>query len=202
VTPLGDVQLLSTHDQMLGGADGQEYLGAVFPAHPDYSRIICQDALLVGQRLAKEGVLGRFAIDFVVVKDGADEWQSYAIEINLRKGGTTAPYLILQFLTDGGYDAEEGVYLTAERQPRFYVASDHVEHESFRLFTTSQLLDVVSSRGLHYSHVDQTGVVMHMMSDVGELGRLGVTAIGRSPEDARRVYDEFYAVLVEEAGRL
>src|SRR6185436_1796582 len=115
VTPLGDVQLLSTHDQMLGGADGQEYLGAVFPARPDYSRIICQDALLVGQRLAKEGVLGRFAIDFVVVKDGADEWQSYAIEINLRKGGTTAPYLILQFLTDGGYDAEEGVYLTAER---------------------------------------------------------------------------------------
>src|SRR6185369_18086451 len=61
VTPLGDVQLLSTHDQMLGGADGQEYLGAVFPARPAYSRIICQDALLVGQRLAKEGVLGRFA---------------------------------------------------------------------------------------------------------------------------------------------
>jgi hypothetical protein len=203
ITPLGDVQLLSTHDQMLGGADGQEYLGAVFPAHPDYSRLICRDALLVGQRLAKAGVLGRFAIDFVVVKNGPDgEWQSYAIEINLRKGGTTAPYLILQFLTDGAYDSQKGVFFTADGQPRYYVASDHVEHESFRLFNTSQLLDVVSARGLHYSHIDQMGVVMHMMSDAGELGRLGVTAIGRSPEDARRVYDEFRDVLVEEAGRL
>src|SRR5204863_7093643 len=144
--------------------DGQTYLGAVFPADPRYSRLICQDALRVGERLAKEGVLGRFAIDFVVVQDEDGEWHSYAIEINLRKGGTTAPYLILQFLTDGHYDAGEGVYLTADNQQRFYVSSDHVEDASYRRFTTSSLLDVVSSRGLHYSHLDQTGVVMQMMS--------------------------------------
>ena len=29
----------------------------------------------------------------------------YAIELNLRKGGTTHPFLTLQFLTDGTYDA-------------------------------------------------------------------------------------------------
>jgi hypothetical protein len=203
ITPLGDVQLLSTHDQMLGGDDGQAYLGAVFPAHTDYSRLICQDALLVGRRLAQEGVLGRFAIDFVVSReDESSHWTSYAIEINLRKGGTTAPYLILQFLTDGRYDADEGVFLTADGQQRFYVASDHVEDPSYRRFTTSSLLDVVSSRGLHFSQLDQTGVVMQMMSDVGEMGRLGVTAIGRSPEDARRIFDEFAAVLKQEAEHL
>ena len=33
--PDGTVELLSTHDQLLGGASGQMYLGCVFPADPD-----------------------------------------------------------------------------------------------------------------------------------------------------------------------
>ncbi len=32
VTPLGEVELLSTHDQLLGGPSGQSYLGCRFPA--------------------------------------------------------------------------------------------------------------------------------------------------------------------------
>ncbi len=35
VTPLGQVEALSTHDQMLGGPSGQAYLGCRFPARPD-----------------------------------------------------------------------------------------------------------------------------------------------------------------------
>ena len=53
--------------------------------------------------LAGEGALGRFGIDFVSVRRG-DRWESVAIEINLRKGGTTHPFLMLQFLTGGAYD--------------------------------------------------------------------------------------------------
>jgi hypothetical protein len=202
VTPLGDVQLLSTHDQLLGGADGQSYVGAVFPADPAYSRIISRDARKIGERLAREGVLGRFALDFIVRKNADGDWESYAIEINLRKGGTTAPFLILQFLTDGRYDAGSGVFLTAEDQTRYYVASDHVESEEYRRFNTTRLFDIVSVHGLHFNHADQTGVVMHMISDVGELGRLGVTAIGRTPDDAQRILKEFVGVLDEEAEKL
>ena len=36
--PDGSVELLSTHDQLLGGASGQSYLGCLFPADPAYSR--------------------------------------------------------------------------------------------------------------------------------------------------------------------
>ncbi len=32
-SPLKDVEVLSTHDQILGGATGQEFLGCRFPAH-------------------------------------------------------------------------------------------------------------------------------------------------------------------------
>ena len=38
VTPAGVVELLSTHDQLLGGASGQSYLGCAFPADPGYAR--------------------------------------------------------------------------------------------------------------------------------------------------------------------
>jgi hypothetical protein len=202
VTPLGEVQVLSTHDQLLGGEHGQSFVGALFPANPEYSRLITKDAQKIGERLAKEGVLGRFAIDFLVVKTANGNWDSYAIELNLRKGGTTAPYLIMQFLTDGRYDAEAGAFFTAEDSTRYYVASDHVEAKAYRAFNTTLILDAVSNHGLHYNHAGQTGVILHMISDVGELGRLGVTAIGRSPEEAQRIFDRFQAVLTDEANRL
>src|ERR1051325_7601623 len=115
VTPLGQVEQLSTHDQVLGGASGQTYLGCRFPADPAYAASIMREAAKVGARLAREGVVGRFAIDFVTVREHND-WKCYAIEINLRKGGTTHPFLTLQFLTDGAYDADKAVFTTALAQ--------------------------------------------------------------------------------------
>ena len=38
VTPLGEVELLSTHDQLLGGPSGQSYLGCRFPADFGYAQ--------------------------------------------------------------------------------------------------------------------------------------------------------------------
>jgi hypothetical protein len=92
VSPLGDVELLSTHDQLLGGPSGQSFLGCLFPASTEYAPAITREAAMVGRRLAKEGVLGRFALDFVVVRSSEGRgWDVYAIELNLRKGGTTIP---------------------------------------------------------------------------------------------------------------
>jgi len=114
VTPLGDVELLSTHDQVRGGPSGQSYLGCWFPADIADATAISAEAKVIGARLAREGVIGRFAIDFVSVRDAAGGWSSYAIELNLRKGGTTRSFLTLQFLTDGRYDTPSGLFLTAE----------------------------------------------------------------------------------------
>ncbi len=49
-----------------------------------------------------------FAVDFVVVQDDEGTWTPYAIELNLRKGGTTHPFLTLQFLCGGNYDGDVG----------------------------------------------------------------------------------------------
>ena len=88
---------------------GRATSAAAFPADSGYAPAIsARGRRRSAQRLAREGVLGRFAIDFVVVRDADGEWTPYAIELNLRKGGTTHPFLTLQFLTDGRYDAATG----------------------------------------------------------------------------------------------
>ena len=198
VTPLGKVELLSTHDQLLGGPTGQSYLGCVFPADTAYAPLITREAEKVGKRLAKEGVIGRFALDFVVVRGKDGKWEPYAIEINLRKGGTTHPFLTLQFLTDGTYDPETGIFTAPNGQQKFFVASDHVESPRYRTLAPNDLFDIVVRHNLHFDQTRQTGVVFHMMSALGELGRTGLTAVGNSHEDAKALYERAIAVLDEE----
>jgi hypothetical protein len=200
VTPLGKVELLSTHDQMLGGPSGQSYLGCTFPADPAYAAAITRDAAKVGDLLRDAGVVGRFALDFVVTRENdSAPWETYAIEINLRKGGTTHPFLTLQFLTGGAYDPESASFATPNGRKKFLVASDHVESPRYRGFTPDDLFDIVVRRGLHFGQVRQTGVVFHMLSALGSAGRLGLTAVGDSPEEARAIFEKTESVLDEEA---
>jgi len=199
ITPLGAVDLLSTHDQLLGGPSRQSYLGCVFPADTGYASLITREAAKIGRRLAKEGVIGRFALDFVVVRSSG-KWEPYAIEINLRKGGTTHPFLTLQFLTDGTYDPDTAIFTAPNGRQKFFVASDHVESPRYRTLTPDDLFDIVVRHNLHFGQTRQTGVVFHMMSALGELGRTGLTAVGNSHEDAKATYDRAVAVLDEETG--
>src|SRR5262249_56154511 len=135
ITRGGRFKFLSTHAQWLGGPTGKGSLGCFFPADTAYAGLITQEAAKVGRRLAKEGVIGRFALDFVVVRARDGTWEPYAIEINLRKGGTTHPFLTLQFLTDGTSNQETGIFTAPNGQHKFFVASDHVESPHYRTLT-------------------------------------------------------------------
>ncbi|MCW2810909.1 MAG: hypothetical protein JWP61_1367 [Friedmanniella sp.] len=197
--PDGSVELLSTHDQLLGGASGQSYLGCLFPADPAYSRLISGPAQRIGERLARAGALGRFAIDFVVVRNSSGGWSAYAIEINLRKGGTTHPFLTLQFLTDGSYDTDSGRFLTRQGEERHLVATDHLESDSLRSLSVDDLFDAVARHKLHFDQSSQTGVVFHMISSLSECGRVGMTAVGVTAEEALAIYDRAERTLLDEA---
>ena len=199
VLPDRSVELLSTHDQLLGGASGQTYLGCIFPADPAYSRLISEPAITIGERLAREGAIGRFALDFVVVRNGAGDWSAYAIELNLRRGGTTHPFLTLQFLTDGSYDGASGRFLLPSGEERHLVATDHLESSELRALAVEDLFDIVARHGLHFDQSRQAGVVFHMISSLSEHGRIGMTAVADSPGEAMRIYDEAKHVLLSEA---
>jgi len=199
VTPLGVVELLSTHDQLLGGTGGQRYLGCQFPADPEYAPMITREAKKVGTRLAKEGVLGRFAIDFVVVRSDKEAWQPYAIEVNLRKGGTTHPFLTLQFLTDGSYDPDRAVFLTPGGHEKHLVATDHLESPAYRAFSPDDLFDIAVRHGLHFDQTRETGVVFHMLALLAENGQIGLVAIGDSAAEADALYRRTQSVLDDES---
>ena len=199
VTPVGGVELLSTHDQVLGGPSGQSYLGCRFPADFGYARAISAEAEKVGRRLAREGVIGRFALDFVAVKDTSGGWTPYAIEINLRKGGTTHPFLTLQFLTDGRYDPNTALFLTPAGREKHLVATDHLESPLLRGLSIDDLFDIVARHGLHFDQARQNGVVFHMISCLTEHGRVGLTAVGDTPAQADATYQRAEKILLSEA---
>jgi hypothetical protein len=199
VTPTGDVELLSTHDQVLGGPSGQSYLGCRFPADFNYAPAISAEASIIGARLAREGVIGRFAIDFVSVREAGGGWTSYAIELNLRKGGTTHPFLTLQFLTGGRYDGRTGLFLTQDGAEKHLVATDHLESDSLRALTVEDLFDIVARHRLHFDQSRQVGVVFHMISCVTEHGRVGLTAVGNTPAEAETMYRRAERTLLDEA---
>ncbi len=195
ITPLGAVELLSTHDQLLGGPTGQSYLGCRFPADEAYAATISREAKKIGDRLAKEGVLGRFALDFVVARTKGGPWHAFGIEINLRKGGTTHPFLTLQFLTDGTYDPVAAVFTAPGGRRKHFVASDHVESPAYRTLTPEDLFELALRNGLHFDQTRLTGIVFHMMSALPECGRTGLTAVGDSAEEADRLSRRFLEVL-------
>lgn len=198
-TPLGEVELLSTHDQILGGPSGQSYLGCRFPANAEYGPAIMREAEKVGRRFAREGIVGRYAMDFVVVKNDKGKWEPYAIEVNLRKGGTTHPFLTLQYLTGGRYHANVGEFRTLRGQAKYYVATDHMESHDYRALTPDDLFDVASKNRLHFNHTTQTGIVFHMMSALGDRGRFGFTAIADSHKDANALYAQTVELIDAEA---
>jgi hypothetical protein len=194
ITPLGHCEIISTHDQLLGGETGQIFIGAKFPAAKEYATEIGKMGIAVARAFKQKGVLGRFAIDFISVKE-AGGWKHYAIEVNLRKGGTTHPYLMLQFLTDGEYNDDKGVYYTANGQPRYYFASDNLRSEQYRGLTPHDLIDIAMIHNLHYDGSSQEGVMFHLIGALSQFGKLGVVCIGSTPERAEYFYNETVKVL-------
>jgi PGM1 C-terminal domain len=194
ISPAGQVEILSTHDQVLGGEHGQKYFGCRFPADPAYAASLAGEGLKVGRRLSREGVIGRCAVDFVAAPRRGG-WQLYAVEINLRCGGTTHPFITLQALTGGRYDPLAGEYRTANGELKRYVATDHLAGERYQTLTPDDLLDIAERRTLAWNAESEAGIALHMVSALAVAGWVGVTAIGDTLEHARALYADVTAEL-------
>ena len=198
ITPEGKVEILSTHDQILGGPDGQIFLGCSFPADEAY-RLALQDyGLAVGEALAKKGALERFSVDFLAVKQADGSWDLQAIEINLRKGGTTHPFMTLKLLTGGSYDMETGLFLNQRGEPKYYMATDNLQNDRYKGLLPEDLMHIIVQRQLHFSPSREIGSVFHLIGCLSEFGKLGVLSVGDSPEHASEMYNQVKEALNEE----
>jgi hypothetical protein len=201
ITPDGKVEILSTHDQILGGPDGQIFLGCSFPADAAYRVRIQEWGKLVGQNLADKGALERYSVDFIASRrlhQGQEEWDLQAIEINLRKGGTTHPFMTLKLLTGGRYDQATGLFYSQQGTPKYYIASDNLQKERYRGLLPNDLMNIIANHQLHFNSTSETGTVFHLMGGLSEFGKLGLTSIGNSPQQAEDIYNQVIHALDEE----
>ncbi|HKC13177.1 MAG TPA: peptide ligase PGM1-related protein [Vicinamibacteria bacterium] len=200
VSPACEVSTISTHDQILGGPSGQVFLGCRFPAAETYRLAIQEAGLKIGAVLCGQGVVSRLGVDFMVCRERPqDAWKVFALEINLRMGGTTHPYLALQFLTGGTLDPATGLFFSPSGQAKYYRATDNLHSESYRGLLPEDLVEILTINKLHYSHGTESGVLFHLIGALSEYGKLGMTAIANSPEEVDDLYARTLAVLDREA---
>jgi hypothetical protein len=201
ITPDGVVEILSTHDQVLGGPDGQTFLGCSFPADAAYRTRLQDWGRRVGKNLADKGALERYSVDFIASRrpgEHGDEWEFQAIEINLRKGGTTHPFMTLKLLTGGRYDAATGLFYSQQGTPKYYVATDNLQKDRYRGLLPNDLMDIIAHHQLHFNSTSETGTVFHLMGCLSEFGKLGLTSIGNSPQQAEDIYNRVIHALDQE----
>jgi len=183
ISPAGAVEILSTHDQILGGPQNQIYLGCRFPAHADYRLAIQGEALKIGEALAGEGVVGSFGIDFLVVAHDV-----YISEINLRLGGTTHPFWMARLATGARYDLGSGELRRPDGAPRYYVATDNLKSAQLKGQRPADLIGLVDGSGLAYDQASATGIALHLLGALPTTGKLGATCIADTPEAADNLY--------------
>ncbi len=198
ILPNGDTRLVSSHEQVLGGSTGQAYMGCRFPADDVYREMLLSHAAKVGKVLSKYGIIGRFAIDFMATKTGND-WQAHAIEINLRMGGTTPPFHALEFLTGGELDSKTGLFMAPDGQAKFYSATDNLKSPAYRGLLPEDLIEIIWHHDIGFKHATGTGVLFYMIGALSQYGKLGMTCIGNSAEEAQQLFEDTVKVLDESA---
>ena len=186
ISPDGVVEVVSTHEQILGGPDGHVYLGCRFPARASCRTRIQGYAESIGRSLASAGVIGSFGIDFIVVPGGDDE-DAYLSEINLRLGGTTHPFLMAKYVSGGQYDEIAGELLV-DGEPVAYVATDNLKSEGFKGLTPGRVIESLRRQGLSYDPASRRGILLHLLGALPEVGKLGALCIGSSLDDASDLY--------------
>ena len=186
----GRVEVLSTHDQILGGPDDQVYLGCRFPAQIAYRSRIVEDAKRIGAVLASNGVIGPFGVDFLV---WGERFEHVVLsEINLRMGGTTHPFGMARLVTGAYYDEGRGE-LTVGGTAKCYVATDNLKSDAYKGLHPQQVIDAVHDSGIAFDPQRATGVTVHLIGALPRFGKLGATCIGNSPEECDDLLGRFVA---------
>ena len=186
------IRLVSTHDQVLTGLDLQRFQGSHFPAAARYRQPVQEATAAVGEALASRGARGRFSVDFVESRGVV-----HAIEINLRRGGTTHPQYTAAKVTRGTYDVRKGSLLDQRGRPTAYYSTDNLQSETYKGLLPQDLLHHAAALGLAYDPTARHGCIFHMLGALPEFGKLGVTSIANSRREALQGFDALVAAMEE-----
>ncbi len=113
-------------------------------------------------------------------------------------GGTTPPYHALEFLTSGELNPETGIFYAPTGQEKFYSATDNLKSPAYRGLLPEDLFDISIRNKIHYQPDSGTGVLFYMIGALSQYGKIGMTCIGNSPEQANELFRRTVAILDRE----
>ena len=216
INPLGDISIDSTHEQELGGRSGLEYIGCSLPAKANYVQTLHHLGKEIGRELVHLGAVGPASIDFIAIPRtssdtqaltdgvvyGRGDYMLYAVEINLRRGGTTHPLNATSFLTGGRYNSGSGTFKLPSGREVCYVSFSNIAPPEARGLCPNDIIDIVTEFGLHYNSSTCSGVLFHMMGALSQFGRLSGTCVAESHEKAWQLVENVREILAREAKEL
>jgi hypothetical protein len=59
-------------------------------------------------------------------------------------------------------------------------------------------MDIITHHRLHFDSGTETGTVFHLMGCLSQFGKLGLTSIANSPQQAKDIYNKVVQVLDQE----
>lgn len=202
IHPDGSIEIISTHEQILD-ASGMKYLGCTFPAKSEFRSYITHQTYKIGKELKNRGVLGYFAVDFLVMSRN-EKRLCYAIEINVRQGGTTHPYQTAKFLTGSTYSSSKGLLIDPKGKPIYYCSNDNLMMPERTGVSSEAFISYMQKNEIVFNKNKSEGVVFHLLSALEEYGKVGYTVIGHDPVKIREVSEkvitlaqEFYALKIK-----
>lgn len=183
IDPEGRAELISTHEQRLGGPHGQSFTGCRFPARAAYRPALMAIGRRLGAHLAARGCRGPVLLDLLARRD-PQGWRLWAIEINLRKGGTSHPFQLASCLVGCGIDPDSGELPALDGSTLCYEASDAIGAQHWRGLLPEQLLEAMLRHDLYLDRARLRGCIPHRLGSLSEHGLIGVTAVGRNRRQA------------------
>ena len=181
--PNDEFEILSSHEQILDET-GARFLGAKFPALGAHRKNIISEAAKVAQKLLANKIYGIVGLDFLTTEDNS-VLNTYLIELNLRKGGTTHPYWTAKAaLGDVGICDYTGKFILGNKSLRSYQSNDNLICQNQSASRSLKcLMSKLEMHKLLFCHQKKKGVILHMLNSYVPAGKIGAIFIGETDQE-------------------
>lgn len=174
VTPDG-VELISTHRQILDSF-GQKFIGGEYPCDQSYVEKISEMALLIGKKLKKFKVYGVSSVDFLLSRING-KVECFVIELNIRKGGTTHPFMLSNFAIDLEGKFKKGLLLSKNNTHYVYRSNDNFYPCKITAPKVSDLMIKSKKASILFNKKVKKGVIFHLLNAYTDFGKVGYTVL-------------------------
>ena len=106
--------------------------------------------------------------------------------------------LTLIAATGGAFDPASGLFRCPAGFAKYYRATDDLCSPAYVGLLPEDLIEILTVNRLDYRYRTATGVLFHMIGAISEFGKVGLVAIGNSPEEAEEIFARTTQVLDRE----